>query len=84
MHTGSVILFRICCPECGTVLPSSQPQNSDFFIFECGNSECGMSKASVLVERRTGIVLSINQYEFRDYAGQWYRPVMEKIKKEGS
>ena len=85
-YPGTLILFKLCCPYCGSPLPNYQTNGSDFFLIECSNPDCDMSKSSVLVERRTGTVLSVNTWEYRDHDGQWWRQVYEKVpapQKEG-
>lgn len=88
LYPGQSILFRLCCPRCGVPLYDYQPANSEFFIINCGNEECEMKGSSVLVERRSGIVLSVREWEWQDATGQRWRQVFEKVstpvKKEGN
>lgn len=53
---GSRMLFKIGCPDCG--VPQQQGENSDFFVFRCANEECPSWQANILVERRSGMILS--------------------------
>ncbi len=77
---GRNILFRLCCPDCGQPLENSQPSVSDFFIINCSNKDCHSYRADILVERRTGIVLSAHYHEIKAFDGKSYRYKMEEIK----
>lgn len=57
IRTGGKHGLKICCLECGTPC-FEQHDNSDFFFMNCHNEECLYYYAMVVVERRTGIVLS--------------------------
>lgn len=53
---GTRMLFKVGCPDCGT--PQQQADTSDFFVFRCANEDCSSWQANILVERRTGVILS--------------------------
>lgn len=54
---GTTMLFKVCCPDCG--LPHQQSATiSDFFVFRCQDENCPSWQATILVERRTGVILS--------------------------
>lgn len=57
IRVGSWNLFKVCCFECGTPIQTGE-KSSDFFIMLCPNDECTYRGATVVVERRTGIVIS--------------------------
>lgn len=61
INAGSKIGFHLSCPACG-IPDLGHYEVSDFFILKCGNNECDMYRASILVERRTGQVLSVSNY----------------------
>jgi hypothetical protein len=53
---GSLLhAFKVGCPNCGE--PRDQSPNSDFFSFCCQNEKCEYRCATIVVERKTGIVL---------------------------
>ena len=79
MYPGSRILFKLCCPQCGEPLPNYQSDVSDFFFFKCHNKECRAYMAEILVERRTGQVLSAWYTEFKDAYGKRYCIKYEEV-----
>lgn len=82
LHPGAKVLIKIMCPSCGTLTDNWQPQDSDFFLVNCHNQECDLRSASAVIEKRSGIVLSVTQWEFRDALGNWHRQVWEKVPEE--
>ncbi len=77
---GRIILFKLCCPDCGQAIEYSQPPVSDFFVINCNNKDCHSYRAEILVERRTGVVLSAHYHEIKTFDGKAYRYAMEEIK----
>ncbi len=81
LMAGQQIIFKVCCPICG--VPQQQSAIvSDFFLLCCKNKEWDSYMAEFLVERRTGQVLVSNYREHKDFEGNIWRPVYEKVKRE--
>ena len=76
---GKTMLFKLCCPGCGSALPDLQPEISDFFFIRCDKTDCPAYGSEALVERRTGIILSVNVHEFTGWDGKRYRIHYEEI-----
>jgi ssDNA-binding Zn-finger/Zn-ribbon topoisomerase 1 len=57
ISVGALVLFYVGCPECGK---SQQQRNgSEFFIFCCQNEDCAVRGCPIVVERKSGLVISV-------------------------
>lgn len=79
IYTGARISLKLCCPRCGQPDEFGQMQVSDFFTLCCKNKDCDSYMAEVLIERRTGQVLSVQMHEFRDGHGKRWRVKYEEV-----
>jgi hypothetical protein len=57
IHVGNRVPLRICCLECGQPTDPNY-DTSDFWFIRCSNKDCPYAYSMVVVERRTGIVIS--------------------------
>lgn len=71
IRVGGYHHFKVCCFECGTPCGQSSLA-SDFFVFCCDNSDCLYRGANVVVERKTGMVISCDAF-FTYVDGEWKR-----------
>lgn len=79
---GQLVMIRILCPNCGAPSERHQVAGSTFYSISCNNPECEMHRAEVLIERSTNTVVTVIQWQWRSYDGNWYRVVTEPVPKE--
>ena len=64
IQAGGRVLINVCCPECLT--PCQQPWDSDFFVIRCQNEKCLYKYSNIVIERRTGVIISCDAVVGRD------------------